>query len=441
MAEARKYDASSIKVITDDRERIRKRPLTYIPSRQKEGALSIFSEGFDNSLDELTVKNSVGKNIYTTFDTKTKEMTIVDDGSGIPLEKLYEVCTVINSSGKFDNDENTAYTFSGGLNGVGMKCIVFLSKYCSVMSMRGGKSLTYKFKDGILQETIKGKSKEHGTSLKFLLDQEFADQREITTKDIIQICSEKSYLFPNVNIHLDILNDGKVSKSYTYHGDDMYDWINDQKVDTPIIGILNDVRSRAVLESVTDERLRNKKLIINLVFAYKESALDSDDPLKYVISYGNTIRTTTGGTHVEGLKLGIQQYFKKCVIPNLKGKDADLNIMPVDMVSGLCAFIWVQLSNPDFRGQYKDQLNNPEAKYLVRDAVYEALCNAKPSVVNPMIDFIKRVARGRLASKKTRKKDVGNAFSKDNIEKFIDIVYNMNTVSPEIIICEGFVAR
>ena len=221
----------------------------------------------------------------------------------------------------------------------------------------------------------------------------------------------------------------------------MYDWINDQKVDTPIIGILNDVRSRAVLESVTDERLRNKKLIINLVFAYKESALDSDDPLKYVISYGNTIRTTTGGTHVEGLKLGIQQYFKKCVIPNLKGKDADLNIMPVDMVSGLCAFIWVQLSNPDFRGQYKDQLNNPEAKYLVRDAVYEALCNAKPSVVNPMIDFIKRVARGRLASKKTRKKDVGNAFSKDNIEKFIDIVYNMNTVSPEIIICEGFVAR
>lgn len=434
---ARKYDASSIKVIEDDRERLRKRPLTYIPSRQKEGALSVFFEVVDNSVDELSVKDSIGKSIYASFDLKTKEMLVVDDGSGIPLEKLYEVCTIINSSGKFDNDENTAYTYSGGLNGVGLKATNYLSKYAEITSMRDGKSLTYKFKDGILADTIKGKSKEHGTSVKFRLDPEFADPTDITAEDLITQCQDKSYLFPNIVITLDILNNGKLVKSYKFHDKTMVDWIDEQKPDTPIIGIENDVRKKSVLADITDDHLRNAKVITNLVFAYKEEALDADDPMQYIVSFGNTIRTTTGGTHVEGLKLGIQQYFKKEVIPNLKGKDKELSIMPVDMTSGLCAFVWVQLSSPDFRGQFKDQLNNPEAKYAVRDAVYEALCDAKPSVVNPMIDFVKRVAKGRLASKKTRKKDVGNVFSKDHLEKYIDIVYNMDTKAPELVLVEG----
>lgn len=434
---ARKYDASSIKVIEDDRERLRKRPLTYIPSRQKEGALSVFFEVVDNSVDELSVKDSIGKSIYASFDLKTKEMLVVDDGSGIPLEKLYEVCTIINSSGKFDNDENTAYTYSGGLNGVGLKATNYLSKYAEITSMRDGKSLTYKFKDGILTDTIKGKSKEHGTSVKFRLDPEFADPTDITAEDLITQCQDKSYLFPNIVITLDILNNGKLVKSYKFHDKTMVDWIDEQKPDTPIIGIENDVRKKSVLADISDDHLRNAKVITNLVFAYKEEALDADDPMQYIVSFGNTIRTTTGGTHVEGLKLGIQQYFKKEVIPNLKGKDKELSIMPVDMTSGLCAFVWVQLSSPDFRGQFKDQLNNPEAKYAVRDAVYEALCDAKPSVVNPMIDFVKRVAKGRLASKKTRKKDVGNVFSKDHLEKYIDIVYNMDTKAPELVLVEG----
>ena len=434
---ARKYDASSIKVIEDDRERLRKRPLTYIPSRQKEGALSVFFEVVDNSVDELSVKDSIGKSIYASFDLKTKEMLVVDDGSGIPLEKLYEVCTIINSSGKFDNDENTAYTYSGGLNGVGLKATNYLSKYAEITSMRDGKSLTYKFKDGILTDTIKGKSKEHGTSVKFRLDPEFADPTDITVEDLITQCQDKSYLFPNIVITLDILNNGKLVKSYKFHDKTMVDWIDEQKPDTPIIGIENDVRKKSVLADISDDHLRNAKVITNLVFAYKEEALDADDPMQYIVSFGNTIRTTTGGTHVEGLKLGIQQYFKKEVIPNLKGKDKELSIMPVDMTSGLCAFVWVQLSSPDFRGQFKDQLNNPEAKYAVRDAVYEALCDAKPSVVNPLIDFVKRVAKGRLASKKTRKKDVGNVFSKDHLEKYIDIVYNMDTKAPELVLVEG----
>ena len=434
---ARQYDASSIRVIENDRERLRKRPLTYIPSRQKEGASSIFFEIVDNSIDEVTVKGSVGKTIHATFDSKTKVMSVKDDGSGIPLEKLYDVCTIINSSGKFDNDENTAYTYSGGLNGVGLKATVYLSKWANVKSTRDGKSLMYKFEDGYLKDTIKETEKGHGTYVEFLLDPEFADPREITAEELLQLCEEKSYLFPDVNLIVDILKDGKLVKSHKFSGKDMHDWITKKKPDTPVISIDHDIRTKAVLAEIDDENLRNQKVITTLTFGYKEAVLDAVDPMQFMISFGNTIRTTTGGTHVDGLKLGVQKFFKQNVIPKFKGKDKDLQIMPVDMVSGLCGFVWVQLTTPDYRGQFKDQLNNPEAKYAVRDAVYDALCNAKPSTVNPMIDFVKRVARGRMASKKTRKKDVSNAFSKDRLEKFKDVVYNLNTTSPELILAEG----
>ena len=434
---ARQYDASSIRVIENDRERLRKRPLTYIPSRQKEGASSIFFEIVDNSIDEVTVKGSVGKTIHATFDSKTKVMSVKDDGSGIPLEKLYDVCTIINSSGKFDNDENTAYTYSGGLNGVGLKATVYLSKWANVKSTRDGKSLMYKFEDGYLKDTIKENEKGHGTYVEFLLDPEFADPHEITAEELLQLCEEKSYLFPDVNLIVDILKDGKLVKSHKFSGKDMHDWITKKKPDTPVISIDRDVRTKAVLAEIDDENLRNQKVITTLTFGYKEAVLDAVDPMQFMISFGNTIRTTTGGTHVDGLKLGVQKFFKQNVIPKFKGKDKDLQIMPVDMVSGLCGFVWVQLTTPDYRGQFKDQLNNPEAKYAVRDAVYDALCNAKPSTVNPMIDFVKRVARGRMASKKTRKKDVSNAFSKDRLEKFKDVVYNLNTTSPELILAEG----
>ena len=437
MAAKRVYNASSIKVIENDRDRLRKRPLTYIPSRQKEGAMSVFSEGLDNSLDELSVKDSIGNTITSYFDLKTKEMYIKDDGSGIPLERLYEVCTIINSSGKFDNDENTAYTYSGGLNGVGLKAIVYLSKYAEITSTRDGRSLTYKFKDGILKDTIDEKAKGHGTTIKFRLDPEFADPNDITKSDMTGFFQEKSYLFPDIHMKLDLRENGKVIKSYEYYGKNMESWMDEMKPDTATITVWNDVRTKNVLQDISDEKILSSKVIINLTFGYKEAVLDSDDPMSFIASYGNTIKTTTGGTHVEGLKLGIQQYFRKHVIPNLKGKDKGLSIMPVDMVSGLCAFVWVQLSTPDYRGQFKDQLNNIEAKYAVRDAVYDAMCNTKTSVINNMVDFVKRVARGRASSKKIRTKDVSNAFSKDRLEKFKDIIYNLDSKDPELILVEG----
>lgn len=432
---ARKYDADSITVIESDLERVQKRPTMYIPSTGVEGAIHIPFEIIDNSIDEVTVEDSVGTTVTTDFDTKTKVFTIVDDGSGIPQGKMLEVCTIINSSGKFNNGEDSAYQFSGGTNGVGLKLSVFLSEWCEVTSEQDGNLLQYRFENGKLAKTTKGKTTRHGSTVKFKMSDKFVAVKDIKPADIIARYEEKAYLFPTAKLILTISEDGKVKKTYTYGGKDIADRVRMWKPDTEIIRV-SDTAKVTTLRNISDDDLSEVKVIVDVAFAFKEDALDAEQD-KFVISYGNTIKTYTGGSHVDGLKQGIQKFFKTDVIPNLKGKDKDLAIMPTDMTAGLCAFVVAKVYEPEFRGQYKDQLSNPEVRIGVRNAVYEALRSKKSSVVNPMIDFVKRVTRGRMASKKTRKKDVSNIFSKDRNEKFRDIIYTTATTSPELILLEG----
>lgn len=433
---SRLYDSNSITVIREDKERVRKRPTTYIPSTGKEGAIHIPFEVVDNSIDEVTVKGSVGDTVTLIFDTKSKVITVIDNGSGIPQEKLMEVCTVINSSGKFDNGEDTAYQFSGGTNGVGLKLAVFLSEWCDVTSMRDGKMLTYHFVDGDFKSEETKKVKEHGTIVKFKLGQQWVDIKSVTKKDIIDRYEEKSYLFPDAKLELLIMDGDKKIASYSYCGKDIEDRVKKMKPDTEIIRA-SDTRKVTLLKDLRDNDLTKKKVIVDVAFALSERILDADDDEKpkAIISYGNTIKTYMGGAHVDGLKEGLVKYFKENV--KLGQKDKDLQILPSDITAGLCGFVVSKVYNPEFRGQYKDRLGNQEAKFAVRDVVYDKLCELKPSIINQYVDFVKRVARGRAASKKTRRKDVSSAFSKDRIAKFNDIIYNIKTVEPELILVEG----
>ena len=432
---ANKYDKDSIIVIKNDRDRVRQSPNMYIPNRGKIGYLHTCGEIWDNSFDEVVIPGSVGNNIAVTFDIKTRELTVTDDGRGIPHEKLYDALTVLAASGKFNNGEDNAYVTSGGSFGHGVTVCLALSKSFKCISTRDGKMLGYEFVDGLKTNEIKGKAKGHGTTTSMILDPKFVDGSEVTPDDINERLEEKSYIFPDVNITFTVLNNGKEVKTKHYGGKTIVDRVKKWNLSTDIIEI-HDTRKVTFLQNISDDNLTTEKIKVDLAFAFSEDALDDDND-KFTISYCNTIKTYEGGMHTDGVKAGIQKWFKEIVIPNLKGKDKELQIVPMDMVSGLCQFTVVSLSAPEFRGQEKTQLSNQEVKTAVRDAVYEALKASKPSVVNPIIDFIKRVTRGRLASKKTRKKDVGNVFSKDHLEKFIDIVYTMDTICPTLILVEG----
>lgn len=436
---ATKYDASSITVITNDRERIQQSPNMYIPNRGKLGHAHCCGEIYNNGYDEVSIPNSVGHRVKITFNDLTKECIVEDDGRGIPHEKLYDVITVLAASGKFNNGENSAYLASGGAFGHGMTVVWALSSEFDAYSTRDGKMLGWKFREtnkGLKEEKIEEKAdpKKHGTKIRFILNPKYIDTSELTGKDMLGLLEEESYIFPQITTEVTIINK-KGEKKYTLGGMSIIDRVNKWNLTTPAIEV-HDTRKQTFLKSIADAELTTEKIKIDCAFAYSEDVLDNN-PEDYLISYVNTIKTYAGGAHVDGVKLGIQKWFKEVVIPKFKGKDKDLPIMPSDMVNGLCLFITVSLSAPEFRGQEKNQLSNNEVKLAVRDAVYETLCSEKSSVTNPMIDFVKRITRGRMASKKSRKKDVDNAFSKDKPEKYKPIINNINTESPELILVEG----
>ena len=436
---AKKTPVHTIVAVTDDRERVRLRPELYLPSLDDKGFIHIIYEVVDNSLDELNSKGSANIKkpvIDITYDEATKIFTVRDNGNGIPHDKMLQALTVLNSSGKFHNDEDSYFTESSGIMGIGLKLNTYLSTWADFKSYRNGTCLHYRFEDGIKVKEEKTPTKEHGTEVACLVSDDFINTKHVNTKDIVDRLVEKAYLFPGITFNLTILKDGKEKKKYSLHDKTIMDRIQQWKPDTPIIRV-NTTREVTYLDDITDDELSNKKAYMDIVFAMKEAALDTENPMDYLICYGNGVKNYLGGTHLEGLRQGIQKYFKQEVIPKLKGRDKDLNILPSDTIAGLCAFVTVSAIKIIFRGQYKDQVSNQEIRFAVRDAVYDALREAKPNEVNPMIDFVKRVARGRMASKKTRKKDVSNAFSKDRLDKFKDIVYNLETTDCELILVEG----
>lgn len=430
---ATKYDADSIVVIKGDRERILQSPNMYIPNRRLEGAIHCIFEIIDNSIDELTIKNSVGNKLDVIYDEKTKKVIVEDNGRGIPHEKLYDSLTVLSASGKFNNSDIAAYRNSGGSYGFGQTIVLVLSDEYTCTSNRDGKALTYTFKNGLKTSESSTPTKKHGTRSEFIINKKIIDTSELTAEYIRDRLEEKSFVFPSLQISFTVTSNGKEKRVYKYTNKTIADRIKCDKPNTTIYTI-NDTREITFLRDITDNKLSKDKINISLAFAYSENVLDTQDG-RNIISYANTIKTYSGGTHVDGLYLGIQKYFKSEVIPKFRGKDKEINILPSDTISGITAFVVVTVMKPEFRGQEKTELSNPEVKYAVRDAVYDYLCNLKSTT--QMVDFVKRVARGRMASKKTRKKDVSNAFSKDRLDKFKDIIQNLKTTDVELLLVEG----
>ena len=427
-----------IEVLKTDKERMQMRPTIYIPSVDERGAMHIIYEIVDNSLDELNSANPVGNKVTLKFDDVTKETTVIDNGGGIPQKSMLDALTKINASGKFHNDDNSHFRMSVGLNGVGTTTMVYLSEYATATSTQKGKALTYKFKNGDLVDTIEEKAKGHGTCITFKVSDKLLkslDYNKLRLKDVKKRFKEKSYINPNLEMEFVELENGKVVKTHLYTGKDIEDRFNAFKPDTPTIRITGK-KIYTLLERATDANLTDKKVHYDLVFGFKEAVLDSDNPEdEYIVSYANGATTYRHGTHLDGLREGIVKFFRDRL--NNKKKDSEPTIMPSDCHAALCAVITASVQNPVFRGQFKDSISNQEIKFAIRDAVVEELEKLPNSTIKKFDDFIKRVAKGREASKKTRKKDVSNSFSKDRINKYFKINRTNKTVSPELLLCEG----
>ncbi len=356
---AKKYDESTV-LSLDALAHIRLRSGMYIGrlgdgSHPDDGIYVMLKEVIDNAVDEFIMGH--GKKITIELNEKTSTVSVQDHGRGIPLGKVIECVSKINTGAKY-NDE--VFQFSVGLNGVGTKAVNALSKHFIVRSVRDGEFVEARFAKGVLQDKKKGKTKDpNGTWVEFTPDTEIFKKFSFQKEMILKRLWHYAYL----NTGLTLLFNG--NEIYSEHG---------------LLDLLN--------EEVKEDRLydplhyRGK----NLEFAFLHSSSYGETYFSFV----NGQYTQDGGTHLsayrEGILKGINEYTKK-------------NFQGIDVREGIVGTILVKVKDPIFESQTKNKLSNNE----IRASIVQEVKDAVQNLLYRNEDIGKKIVDRILFNEKLRK--------------------------------------
>ncbi len=332
---AKKYDESTV-LSLDALAHIRLRSGMYIGrlgdgSHPDDGIYVMLKEVIDNAVDEFIMGN--GKKVEITLDPKTSTVSVRDWGRGIPLGKVVECVSQINTGAKYNDD---VFQFSVGLNGVGTKAVNALSSHFAVKSVREGQFVEARFSKGILKDKKKGKTKEeNGTWVEFTPDKEifkkFAFQQELIIKRIWH------YAYLNTGLTL-VFN-----KEEFRSENGLLDLLNEEVKDDCLYEPLH---------------YRGK----NIEFAFLHSSSYGETYFAFV----NGQYTQDGGTHLsafkEGILKGVNEYAKK-------------TFQGVDVREGIVGTILVKIKDPVFESQTKNKLSNNEIRGPIVQEVKDAVQN------------------------------------------------------------------
>ncbi|MBX6315323.1 MAG: type IIA DNA topoisomerase subunit B, partial [Isosphaeraceae bacterium] len=349
------YNAESITVL-EGLEAVRRRPGMYIGGIDKAGLHHLLWEIVDNAVDE--VMNGHASRIVVTLGSDGKTITVADNGRGIPvdvhpktgLSALEVIFTKLHAGGKFDND---AYKVAGGLHGVGASVVNALSKSLTAQVRRDGWTYTQSYRRGKPTGPVeRGEpARGTGTTITFTPDPEIFHDQTYDPELIAERLEVKTYL--NKGLTIQFHNEkAKTSIEFRHDGGvaDFLEAVNRAR---------NDVRVAPVpfvLER-DDEEIR-----IDLALVWTEA---TDEGIR---SFVNTIPTRDGGTHEQGLRKAVGAAVRKFMDTHELVKKG-LEIKEEDIREGLTAILSVCVHEPQFQGQTKDRLNNPEVRSLVESAV------------------------------------------------------------------------
>lgn len=348
---AKQYDESTVKTL-DALAHIRLRSGMYIGrlgdgSHPDDGIYIMLKEVLDNSVDEFIMKH--GKKIVIEFHSDDQKISIRDYGRGIPLGKMVECVSQINTGAKYNDD---VFQFSVGLNGVGTKAVNALSSHFLVKSQRDGEYVEAIFSQGKLLKKNQGKTKEaDGTYVEFVPDKEifkkYAFQKEYILKRLWH------YAYLNTGLQLDFNGEAIESKN----------------------GLL-DLLNAEVIDDRLYEPLHYRGKFLEFAFLHTQSYGES------YFSFVNGQYTSDGGTHLsafrEGLLKGVNEFSKK-------------NFQGVDVREGIVGTVLVRVKDPVFESQTKNKLGNTDIRTSivqeVKDAVSDLLYK-NPSSANALIERI-----------------------------------------------------
>ncbi len=351
------YTAKDLEHLSDQ-EHVRKRPAMYIGDTTSRGLHHLVNEVVDNSIDEAMAGFATTVTVQINNDGS---VTVEDDGRGIPVDfhedlqksTLEGVMTVLKFGGKFSKG---AYQTSGGLHGVGVTVVNFLSEWCEVDVSRDGLVYHQEYELGIptTEVTKTGKSDRRGTKTTFMPDESIFPDRKFDYNILFRRLQDLAFLNQGVRI---ILRDARTAAEDVFlYKDGLVDFVNNlnratEPIHKEVIHITQDV------EGVTVD------LALQYTVEYTEN----------VRSYVNNIHTIEGGTHLSGFRTALTRTL------NNYGKNQNMfkEKVPVpqgeDFREGLTAVLSVRVPNPRFEGQTKTKLGNSEVEGIVNSVVGEAL--------------------------------------------------------------------
>lgn len=387
------YTAEDIYVL-EGLEPVRKRPGMYIGSTGVDGLHHLIWEVVDNSLDEAMGGHCDAIEIVLMKDNRVK---ISDNGRGIPVEThkttgkstLETVMTTLHAGGKFGGE---AYKVSGGLHGVGVSVVCALSKYMRAEVCRDGGLYVQEYSRGVPKAKVKkiDSCKGTGTTVIFEPDDEIFKDKDakFNLKRILTHLRHQAYLTPKVKIAVKD-ETGSASFSYTFYFEG--------GLKSYLRYLLGD--NEAKHENIFYCANEREGIGVEVVLQYAKEIECFEE------SFANNISTGEGGMHLTGFRTALTRVINDYARKNGYLKEKDENLLGNDMREGLVAVVSVKLREPQFEGQTKAKLGNPEAKIAVEGVFGEAFSDyleKNPSDARVIVENCLLSARARRAAKAAR---------------------------------------
>lgn len=389
MSKQKDYDSSQIQVL-EGLEPVRKRPGMYIGGTGIEGLHHLVWEIVDNGIDEALAGHATTVEVKLLADGG---VTVYDDGRGIPTDihpktgksTVETVLTVLHAGGKFGDG---GYKVSGGLHGVGSSVVNALSNKLVVKVFRDGKTYEQEYAKGVPLTDLKmtGKSTKRGTEITFYPDDTIFESVIINYDTVLDRLRHAAYLTKGIRTSLE---DERTGKRYTFYFEG---------------GIQSYVKHLNLGKDVIDDDVfyvdkMVKDVQVEIATQYTDSFNET------IKAFANNVYNPDGGTHLTGFKSALTRVINDYARKSGLIKEKEENLTGEDTREGLTAVILVKLPDPQFEGQTKNKLGNPEIRGYVEQVMTEQLAyylEEHPAVAKKIIGKALLSSRARKAARAAR---------------------------------------
>ncbi|MFZ2305839.1 MAG: DNA topoisomerase IV subunit B [Rhodoferax sp.] len=386
------YSEGSIRVLKG-LEPVKQRPGMYT---RTDNPLHVIQEVLDNAADEAL--GGYGKKIKVTVHLDGS-VTVEDDGRGIPFglhpeEKapvIELVFTRLHAGGKFDKGKGGAYSFSGGLHGVGVSVTNALAKRLEATSYREGQAATIVFENGDVTQALQARKsgegdRKSGTTVRVWPDAKYFESAALPMNELTHLLRSKAVLMPGVSVSL-LVEKTKETQTWLYKGG-LRDYLTQTLTADPVIPLFE---GEGFADSQSDNFAEGEGAAWAVAFT------EDGQPVRE--SYVNLIPTSAGGTHESGLRDGLFTAVKSFIeLHSLLPKGVKL--MPEDVFARASYVLSTKVLDPQFQGQIKERLNSRDAVRLVSSFVRPAL----ELWLNQHVDYGKKLAELAIKAAQSRQK-------------------------------------